>query len=133
MKIYFGWRTKEGCCAKVYDSDKGSILRDLDPRLDLRSHSPTGFEWGYPGSGPAQLALALLADACDDDDVAREFLQGFQREVVQHLARECWILWDSEVMLSLVGLMTQRLTVPTRYEPTRYERDEDAERTEGDQ
>jgi len=30
----------------------------LNPRLDLYNHSPTGFEWGYGGSGPAQLALA---------------------------------------------------------------------------
>lgn len=33
----------------------------LDLRLDLRRHSPDGFNWGYSGSGPAQLALALLA------------------------------------------------------------------------
>lgn len=26
----------------------------------LRNHSPDGFNWGYSGSGPAQLALALL-------------------------------------------------------------------------
>ncbi len=26
-------------------------------------HSPTGFEWGYAGSGPADLALNLLVDA----------------------------------------------------------------------
>jgi Family of unknown function (DUF6166) len=32
--------------------------RRLNPRLDLWNHSPTGFEWGYGGSGPAQLALA---------------------------------------------------------------------------
>ena len=36
--------------------------RPLNPRLDLWNHSPTGFEWGYGGSGPAQLALAILAD-----------------------------------------------------------------------
>jgi hypothetical protein len=28
----------------------------------LRNHSPTGFAWGYGGSGPGQLALAILAD-----------------------------------------------------------------------
>ncbi|HVR09254.1 MAG TPA: DUF6166 domain-containing protein, partial [Thermoanaerobaculia bacterium] len=38
----------------------------LDPRLDLRNHSPTGFEWGYGGSGPAQLALALAASRLPD-------------------------------------------------------------------
>jgi hypothetical protein len=26
----------------------------------IRNHSPNGFEWGYGGSGPAQLALAIL-------------------------------------------------------------------------
>lgn len=30
--------------------------------LAVRNHSPTGFECGYAGSGPAQLALALLLD-----------------------------------------------------------------------
>lgn len=39
----------------------GSTQRPLDPRLDLQNHSPTGFAWGYNGSGPAQLALAILA------------------------------------------------------------------------
>jgi hypothetical protein len=33
----------------------------LDPRNDLFNHSPDGFEFGYSGSGPAQLALAILA------------------------------------------------------------------------
>ncbi len=28
--------------------------------LQVRNHSPTGFAWGYTGSGPAQLALGLL-------------------------------------------------------------------------
>lgn len=35
---------------------------ELPLRLDLVNHSPTGFSWGYGGSGPAQLALAILAD-----------------------------------------------------------------------
>ena len=28
--------------------------------LEKIDHSPTGFAWGYEGSGPAQLAWALL-------------------------------------------------------------------------
>lgn len=34
----------------------------LPLRLDVARRSPTGFEWGYGGSGPHQLALALLLD-----------------------------------------------------------------------
>jgi hypothetical protein len=33
-------------------------IRSLELRLDLFNHSPIGFEWGYGGSGPAQLAPA---------------------------------------------------------------------------
>lgn len=32
-----------------------------------RCHSPSGFAWGYAGSGPAQLALAILADHLEFD------------------------------------------------------------------
>jgi hypothetical protein len=28
---------------------------ELPMRLELANHSPTGFEWGYGGSGSAQL------------------------------------------------------------------------------
>lgn len=34
----------------------------LSLRLDLFNHSPSGFSWGYGGSGPAQLALGILCD-----------------------------------------------------------------------
>ena len=42
--------------------------RNLDPKpsLDLYNHSPDGFAWGYPGSGPAQLALAILLEKTAD-------------------------------------------------------------------
>jgi hypothetical protein len=32
------------------------------PLAHISYHSPDGFEWGYAGSGPADLALAILAD-----------------------------------------------------------------------
>src|SRR3989442_957585 len=57
-------------------------VRALDPRYDLRRHSPDGFQWGYSGSGPAQLALALLADALADDAIAQALYQEFKREFV---------------------------------------------------
>lgn len=34
-------------------------------------HSPTGFEMGYGGSGPADLALSILADLLDDRRIMR--------------------------------------------------------------
>jgi hypothetical protein len=50
--------------------------------LNIRNHSPTGFAWGYNGSGPAQLALALLVDALGDVDLALRHYQEFKCAVV---------------------------------------------------
>jgi hypothetical protein len=57
--------------------------RPLDLRLDLRNHSPLGFEWGYGGSGPAQLALAILADVTGDDYWALAHYQDFKRDFIE--------------------------------------------------
>jgi hypothetical protein len=39
--------------------------RELNPAegQKLRNHSPDGFNWGYGGSGPAQLAVTLCLEA----------------------------------------------------------------------
>ena len=54
-----------------YDYDLfGTVQRSdgkyIKTRLNLMNSSPTGFAWGYGGSGPSQLSLALLADALED-------------------------------------------------------------------
>jgi Family of unknown function (DUF6166) len=56
----------------------------LDPRLDLWEMSPTGFNWGYGGAGPSQLALAVLAHAAGDQ-VAMEEWYRFRQEVIKQL------------------------------------------------
>ena len=38
----------------------------LKPRNNWVNHSPGGFEWGYGGSGPSQLSLAILADTLEE-------------------------------------------------------------------
>lgn len=37
------------------------------PLRHIRQHSPTGFGWGYGGSGPADLARSMLIDALGAD------------------------------------------------------------------
>ena len=34
--------------------------------LKIRNHSPSGFAWGYMGSGPTQLSLAILLKYCKE-------------------------------------------------------------------
>ena len=40
-----------------------------EPSLKKRNHSPDGFNWGYGGSGPAQLALAIIMALSEDFDI----------------------------------------------------------------
>jgi len=63
----------------------------LDTRYDLLSASPSGFEWGYGGSGPAQLSIALLAHAYDEEFAANHY-QSFKREIVSELPENGWTL-----------------------------------------
>ena len=48
------------------------------------NHSPDGFSWGYSGSGPAQLALAVLLEHLPQEE-ARELHQAFKRDVIASL------------------------------------------------
>lgn len=83
--------------------------RPLNPRLDLWNHSPTGFEWGYGGSGPAQLALALLADHLSDDEQAVRLHQEFKFRVVAKLPHGGWTLSSEQVRNALVALKAPSL------------------------
>ena len=40
----------------------GTVLVDGKPLKHIVRHSPDGFNWGYGGSGPADLALSILTD-----------------------------------------------------------------------
>lgn len=59
--------------------------KPLKYRFDLARHSPTGFEWGYGGSGPAQLALAILAEHCAEVRDALNLHQRFKWNVIAAL------------------------------------------------
>ncbi len=102
MKIYQGIR--EG-----YVVDVTVNSRPLNPRLDLWNHSPTGFEWGYGGSGPAQLALGLLADHLDDDDEAVALHQMFKQTVVARLPHRHWTLTSEQIQHEVTALRADSL------------------------
>jgi len=89
MKTYRGDRTIDGVVVTVEG-------RPLDPRYDLRRLTRTGFEWTYEGAGPAQLALALLADHLGDDQRALELHDAFMKAIVANLGNE-WELTEADM------------------------------------
>ena len=96
MKTYVGGRSLAG--AEVTVDGK-----PLDPRFDLKRLSPTGFEWTYEGHGPAQLALALLADHLGDDAKALQLYEPFMCAFVAELDNS-WELTSDEIDAALRGI-----------------------------
>ena len=68
----------------------------LPRSLHLRNHSPDGFEWGYGGSGPSQLALSMLL-ACTDEAEALSAYQDFKRACVSRIESASWEVPTSSV------------------------------------
>jgi hypothetical protein len=46
---------------------------DPKPSQKYHNHSPDGFNWGYGGSGPAQLALAIILKLTGKHDGYQDF------------------------------------------------------------
>jgi hypothetical protein len=93
MKTYSG--TSDG---QVFVLQEGEPPLALDPRYDIYNHSPDGFAWGYGGSGPSQLALALCADILGDDAIARRSYMDFKFAFVSLLPMgQEWSASESEL------------------------------------
>lgn len=103
MKTYQGRVTTKGCQVTIIEVDAGGVITKtpLPPCFDLRNHSPDGFAWGYLGSGPAQLALALLVSALNDKERALRLYQMFKAEFVARLEYgEPWEIVDRSLILA---------------------------------
>lgn len=89
----------------------------VEPLRHIRLHSPDGFEWGYGGSGPADLAVAILAVVVGAETAALDqewhrlggdtvnskaylvvsLCQRFKTDVVSQFAHQRWSLTLSAV------------------------------------
>lgn len=108
MRHYVGEKTAQGFEVDVLDAAHPGGGYPLDPRFDLRRHSLDGFAWGYSGSGPAQLSLALLADALEDDRLAEQLYQDFKFQVVARLPEDRWEMSQEDIRHSVAALRAAR-------------------------
>lgn len=112
MKLYKGWRLY--CATTNGDGEieserhlasgvtveviEGNSSRPLPTCNSIRDHSPDGFNWGYGGSGPAQLALAICVDALGGVRGSNPVVyQEFKRDMIAHLPDD-WEFDDIEVV-----------------------------------
>lgn len=95
MKTYHGDRTFDGLSVSVDG-------RPLDPRFELKTFSKNGFEWSFEGDEPRQLALAIIADATDDETALR-LHEAFMGAIVANFDNE-WEITEDEVRDALRAL-----------------------------
>jgi hypothetical protein len=100
---YSAWRREENGDANLSDEQvfvvRDGQVRFLKPRNDLMDHSPDGLSWGYAGSGPTQLALAMLMEVFDDWERVRPIYQHFKDHLVARIPQNTnWTADGADVM-----------------------------------
>ncbi|MDP9373527.1 MAG: hypothetical protein M3Q65_13960 [Chloroflexota bacterium] len=73
QRVYLGVRTSDG------PGDTAVYVEQGGCRWPLRHvvhHSPSGLRWGYGGSGPADTALSILADALGERPTREQLYRG---------------------------------------------------------
>lgn len=108
-KTYVGERRFSGAPeVRVVCSEPGR-LRDSYPlpllagQPGMPNHSPTGHEWAYGGSGPAQLAHDLLHDLLGKSP-SPALYHGVKWKVIARLSHAQWQLTDEEVLAAVAAV-----------------------------
>jgi len=106
---YSTWRREENGDGNLADEQVLVIcngqVRFLNPRNELVNHSPDGFSWGYAGSGPAQLALAMLMEVLDDWERVQPIYQLFKDQFIAKIPRNTnWTADGADVLALALSL-----------------------------
>jgi hypothetical protein len=118
MKRYIGRRTVVGPCQVLVGvgviSGEYAGKEMTHPVRHFVRHSPTGFQWGYGGSGPADLARSILLDALGEWEKERveRLYQDFKWKFIAPIQGNLEI--REEEIMAWVGQIEARLGVRKR-------------------
>ncbi|MXV73208.1 hypothetical protein F4Z99_02885 [Candidatus Poribacteria bacterium] len=105
MKVIRGRKSIVGCIVELTEEGYTTQL-SLEKSLQVVDHAPDGFQWGYNGSGPAQLSAAILYEVTSNEDLARQYYQIFKHDQVAQWG-ETFEINEHQVLawLSTVGAL----------------------------
>lgn len=112
-KLYYGRRELGSRVTVCFVA--GKTHTPLPPCNDLWDHSPDGFEWGYHGSGPAQLALAILHHVTQCPHLSIELHQSFKRDVISKLDKDQWMIPPEFVTKWIFNACEARWSTPSEF------------------
>jgi hypothetical protein len=104
-KIYRGRRVNPE------DETLSDVLISVNgkPLKHIVRHSPTGMQWGYGGSGPADLALSILTDVFGGRvELGDLYYQEFKMDFVAGWG-DSWVISQEEIDLWLVEKTGNRI------------------------
>jgi hypothetical protein len=107
MKTYRGFKNGAGPGKVSVEENRTTTILDERPSQKIWNHSPDGFQWGYSGSGPAQLALAILLDLGVNKEIAIEIHQDFKWKVIATLPSS-WVKTEFELMASVNEILFKK-------------------------
>ena len=83
----------------IIDENRSTYFLTPDRSRALKDHSPDGFNWGYAGSGCAQLALALLLEVTNDEATALRHYHNFTYQVIAEITDQTtdWEMQESMI------------------------------------
>ena len=118
MKIFRGRKSVVSSIVELTDEGYTTQL-SLEKSLQVVDHAPDGFQWGYNGSGPAQLSAAILYEVTGNVDLARQYYQIFKLDLVARWG-ETFEINEHQVLawLSTVGALQVNVidTAKTEFE-----------------
>lgn len=94
---FTGRRVDDRCSIVQITSADGTRPLPLPSRTGVAARDHTGFEWGYVGAGPAQLALAI----CTAVMPRRRALQTYtavEARLIAPIDADSWILTAEQVL-----------------------------------
>ena len=99
MKVtYYGTKKEIGHCEVMIKESHFNGASVNYVLKHVERHSPDGFQWGYGGSGPADLALSILTDYCSrfkiDGTLVEKYYQAFKFAFIAKAGNELEITSD---------------------------------------
>jgi hypothetical protein len=118
------WRREENGDANLSDEQvfvvRNGKVQLLDPRIDLELCSPDGLSWGYPGSGPAQLAVAMLMEVLGDWERVQRIRHRFHDRLLARIPQNRnWTADGADILA--IALEIEREQAPARGHDERSE------------